>query len=108
MTLSFLLVCVFVAGAIGGLVNALISQNGFFKWKTETVDGQTIWRPGILGNVIISGVAAGISWGLYGPFAAYYILGGPKNEPEMVVGLTLSSFVGAVLVDTVLVKLKLV
>ncbi|MGO9138755.1 MAG: hypothetical protein ACLP9S_02680 [Syntrophales bacterium] len=97
MSLTILLVCVFVAGAIGGVVNALLSQNGFLKWKNDEVAGQKIWRPGILGNVIISGVASSISWGLYGPFAAYYILGGPRNESE-VVGLTLSSLVGAVLV----------
>jgi hypothetical protein len=64
------------------------------------VGTQEIWRPGILGNVLISGVASCISWGLYGPFAAYYIIGGPKpiGDVSQAVGLTLSSLVGAVLV----------
>jgi len=100
MKLPLLLVFVFIAGAIGGVVNALLSENGFLKWKKDVVNNQEIWRPGILGNVIISGVASSISWGLYGPFAAYYIFGGPKpiGEVSQAVGLTLSSLVGAVLV----------
>ena len=100
MSFSLLLVIIFIAGAIGGLINALVSQNGFFKWKKDMVGTQEIWRPGILGNVLISGVASCISWGLYGPFAAYYIIGGPKHigDVSQAVGLTLSSLVGAVLV----------
>jgi len=95
-----LLVFIFIAGAFGGIVNALLSDNGFFKWKKDVVNGQEVWRPGILGNIIVSGVAACISWGLYGPFAAYYIFGGPKptEGTALVVGLTLSSLVGAVLI----------
>ena len=100
MSLPLLLILVFVAGAIGGVVNALLTENGFLKWKKDVVNNQEIWRPGILGNVIISGVASCISWGLYGPFAAYYIFGGPKltGDTLQTVGLTLSSLVGAVLV----------
>jgi hypothetical protein len=95
-----LLAIVFIAGGIGGLINALFSDNGFLKWKKETVGDQEIWRPGILGNVLISGVASCISWGLYGPFAAYYIIGGPQLPEDVsnAVGLNLSSLVGAVLV----------
>lgn len=95
-----LLVIVFFAGAIGGVVNALLSENGSFMWEKQVLKGQEVWQPGILGNVIVSGVAACISWGLYGPFAALYILGGPKptGNTSQVVGLTLSSLVGAVLV----------
>ncbi len=100
MSLSLLLSLVFVAGAIGGVVNALLSDNGFLKWKRDVVDNQELWRPGILGNVIISGVASCISWGLYGPFAAHYVFGGPASagDASQATGLTLSSLVGAVLV----------
>ncbi len=100
MSLSLLLVLVFIAGAVGGLVNALLSDNGFLKWKKDVVDNQELWRPGILGNVIVSGVAACISWGLYGPFAAHYVFGGPISTggASQAMGLTLSSLVGAVLV----------
>jgi hypothetical protein len=96
--LWLLLVIVFFAGAVGGLVNALISENVFWGWKKEKVDNRTIWRPGIAGNMLISGIAACISWGLYGPFAASYIIGGTKSDPLQAIGLTLSALVGAVLV----------
>ena len=100
MFLWLLLCIVFIAGAVGGLVNALISENGFWGWKKEKVDSRTIWRPGIAGNMLVSGIAAFVSWGLYGPFAASYIIGGPPVAPEtsQALGLTLSSMVGAILV----------
>jgi hypothetical protein len=46
-----------VAGAVGGVVNALMSDNGFVLPKTA----HGIIRPGYLGNVLIGAVAAGIS-----------------------------------------------
>jgi hypothetical protein len=100
MGLWLLLFIVFIAGAVGGLVNALISENGFWGWKKEKVDNRTILRPGIAGNMLISGIAAFVSWGLYGPFAASYLIGGPSTAPEasQALGLTLSSMVGAILV----------
>lgn len=96
MRLLELLVIIFMAGGIGGVANAFLSDNGFFKWKKETVGNQEIWRPGILGNILISGIASCVSWGLYGPFAACYLIGGPPLPDN--IGLTLSSVVGAVLV----------
>jgi hypothetical protein len=98
MNLFVLLGIVFIAGAVGGLVNALLSENVFWGWKKENVENRTIWRPGIAGNALISGIASCISWGLYGPFAAFYIIGGTNPDPSQAVGLTLSSLVGAVLV----------
>lgn len=97
-----LLFYVAIAGAVGGFVNALISDNGFWKPITEQVDGNKIYRPGFIGNVLIGGVAAIISWGLYGPLAAYFIAGTQEamktnTSPEKI-GLTLSSLVGAVLI----------
>lgn len=92
------LIVVFVAGGIGGLVNALLSDNRFWWPKTVSSKGRKIVsRPGFIGNILISGVAACISWGLYGPFAASYIIGGPvATAPEF--GLTLSAAAGALLV----------
>ena len=99
MSMWILLLIVFIAGAVGGIVNALLSDNGFILPKPEKTSTGQIIRPGFLGNVIISGVAACISWGLYGPFAAAYIIGGPKLTGDTSqVGLTLSALVGAVLV----------
>lgn len=96
----WLLLIIFGAGVLGGLLNALITDNGFFKWRTDKVGGEKVWRPGILGNCLISGVASMVSWGLYGPLAAKYIIGGPPSivGTSQEIGLTLSSLAGAVLV----------
>jgi hypothetical protein len=99
MSLWILLLVVFLAGAVGGILNALMSDNGFFLPKWEPAGTNRLFRPGFLGNMLVSGISACISWGLYGPFAAVYILGGPARQtPEEAVGLTLSSLVGAVLI----------
>lgn len=58
-----------------------------------------IVRPGYLGNVVTGAIAAGISWGLYGPAADLAILrmGAPPAAAE-VASLSLSALVGAALV----------
>jgi hypothetical protein len=99
MTMWVLLLIVFLAGAVGGFINALLSDNGFILPRTEESGGKRIIRPGFLGNVVTGGVSACVSWGLYGPFAAAYIVGGPSAGPGgAALGLTLSALVGAVLV----------
>jgi hypothetical protein len=60
------IVTIAVAGAIGGIGNALISDNGFLFPKTDQVGGGGILRPGFLGNIAIGAMAAVISWALYG------------------------------------------
>ena len=92
-----------LAGAVGGVVNALMTDNGFALPKSEpTSTGTTVLRPGYLGNVLIGAVAAVVSWGLYGPFSAYFIAGTPQamatNASPDRVGLSLASLVGGVLI----------
>jgi hypothetical protein len=102
MLLWFLLLAVCIAGGVGGIVNAIITDNGFVLPQAKKVeDGISIIRPGFLGNILIGAVAAGVSWGLYGPLSTYIILGSEKalalNPPEGV-WLSLSSLVGAALI----------
>jgi hypothetical protein len=52
--LLFVLVC----GAIGGLVNAFIGDNGFHLPKVTN----DVWQPGWIGVVVIGAVAAAGSW----------------------------------------------
>jgi hypothetical protein len=94
---------VVIAGAVGGAVNALMTDNGFFTPKMEKVDEKTsIFRPGYLGNILIGAVAAVVSWGLYGPLSPYYIIGTEQalaaNALPETVGLTLASLVGAIMI----------
>lgn len=97
MSIWILLLIIVGAGAVGGLVNAVMTQNGFAMPRREQTDGGTILRPGFLGNVLIGGIAAGVSWGLYGPLANAVIfpLGGAKTTD---VNIALATLVGAVLV----------
>ncbi len=87
---------VLLAGAIGGVVNALMTDNGFILPKYENASGNKILRPGVIGNVLIGAIAAVISWGLYGPFANFIILPNkPGIDPP---SITVAAFVGAMLV----------
>ena len=96
-----LLLCVCGAGALGGVVNALLTDNGFILPAKVSSDAGSIVRPGFFGNVLIGAVAAGISWGLYGPLAGHIIFGSAvalaKNMDETM-SISLASLVGAVLV----------
>ena len=91
----FLLV-IFAAGAVGGLVNALLSDNAFILPRRTGRTGEIV-RWGSFTNMFIGGMAATISWGLYGPFANLSMMGSQgENAPEL--DLTLSAIIGAVLV----------
>ena len=91
------------SGAIGGVVNAFMTDNGFLLPKSDsTSSGTTILRPGYLGNVLVGAVAAVLSWGLYGPLSTFFITGttqamASNTAPENV-GLSISSLVGAILI----------
>ena len=99
----WMLVLIILAGALGGVVNAFLSDNGFLMPKSEqTTSGATVLRPGYFGNVLVGAVAALVSWGLYGPLGSLLVAGTPEalkaNVSPDKVGLTLASLVGAVLV----------
>jgi hypothetical protein len=97
-----LLLYIALAGGVGGVVNALINDKGFRMPGKVTVDGNIIFQPGWIGNVVLGAIAAVISWGLYGPLATHVIAGtvaaskNPAISDDAV--LVLSSLVGAALV----------
>lgn len=101
MSLWVYLIIIFAAGAIGGAVNALLTDNGFILPRPVEANGVKILRPGFLGNLLVSGVAASVSWGLYGPFAVSVIVGRSPDGAPPEIGLTVSSLVGALLVGIV-------
>jgi hypothetical protein len=88
---------IMLGGAVGGIVNALLSDNGFVRPSEETNGDVVIIRPGFAGNIILGAVAAFISWGLYGAFSGAVIWGahGFGKEP---ISITISSIAGAILV----------
>lgn len=93
MPLWGLAMIIFGAGALGGVVNALVTDNGFVRWRYDEVDGTRVWRPGALGNVLIGAIAAFVSWGLSGRYAAVDVVGSDAGFTE-----TMSGVAGAVLV----------
>ena len=92
-----LVLIVFGVGMLGGFINALLSDNGFVWPKYET----GILRPGFLGNMLIGGVAAAISWSLYGPLASLPIasVGSVDTTQPLKGDLTLAALGGAILVE---------
>jgi len=57
---------VLLAGAIGGILNALLIDGGFKGGVWQKLSGRNIYRPGSGGNVLIGAVAAFVIWVLYG------------------------------------------
>jgi hypothetical protein len=91
---------VLLAGAAGGLVNALLTDNGFAFPRAEYCNGVKFLRPGVLGNCIVSSAAAFISWGLYGPAATVHMLGSTPGTaaPPTPLSVTVGTIAGALLV----------
>ncbi len=94
MTLWQLLGVVFVAGGIGGMVNSLISDKGFVLPHTvPRGDGTSILLPGFIGNMLMGGISAGVSWLLYGPLSQAQL-----NVATVNITTTLTALGGAILV----------
>lgn len=99
--IMLMMLVIFAAGAVGGIVNALMTDNGFLMPRQESVRDTTIYRPGFLGNLIIGGVGALVSWGLYGPLSAYQLFStsaGLDATNWGTGGVSLASLVGAILI----------
>jgi hypothetical protein len=88
-----------VVGAIGGLINALVTDKGIRLPRSERTDAGTVWLPGTLGSLVVSAGAAVVSWALYGPVAVSYVIGGAREAgaPSQP-GLTLGAIGAAALV----------
>jgi hypothetical protein len=79
------------AGLLGGLVNALLSDDGFIIFGIQRLaDGRTILRPGFLGNALIGVITAIVLAGLYTPLGAAPMAG------TLPYPLTVQTLVGAV------------
>jgi hypothetical protein len=80
-----------IAGALGGGVNALITDNGFVLPQTR----RAIWCPGFLANVLIGAFAAFASWSFYGSGAGVELAAVAQRSQ---ISLTFSALAGAFLV----------
>src|SRR5215467_12678120 len=80
-----------IFGGIGGIVNALLSDNGFALPRKES----GVWCPGAISNVLIGALAAFASWSFYGAGAGIEL--GDKSL-RTVISLKFSVLAGAFLV----------
>lgn len=80
-----------VAGGLGGVVNALITDNGFILPQTR----RGIWCLGFLSNVLVGGFAAFSSWAFYGSGAAVDVA---QITEQTQISLRFSALAGAFLV----------
>jgi hypothetical protein len=79
------------SGAAGGIVNALLTDNGFIL-PTRVKE---IWCPGFLSNVCVGTFSAFASWAFYGSGAGLDVSGaGPRTQ----ISLTFSALAGAFMV----------
>ncbi len=76
-----------LAGLLGGLINAILTDHGFSLPGYVDKD-RTIWRTGFLGNVVVGVTAAVASWGLYGPASGYVIYPQTVNRGPYTLTLT--------------------
>src|SRR5215472_15863234 len=81
------------AGALGGLLNAVITDNKFVM--PTAIKG--VVCPGALLNVLVGGMAAITSWALYGSGAAIE-LASSGATPREVISLRLPALAGALVV----------
>jgi hypothetical protein len=63
-------------------------------------DGNSVvaWRVGVLGNMLIAAIASVVSWGLYGPFTASFVIGSPPaGQAATAITLTVGTLASALL-----------
>jgi hypothetical protein len=81
------------AGALGGAINALLSDNGFLFPRLE----EGVWCPGALSNILVGAFAAFASWSFYGAGAAIEIVAAQSTERGQI-SLRFSALAGALIV----------
>ena len=78
-------------GGLGGVVNALLSDNGFGLPRKES----GVWCPGAISNILVGAFAAFSSWAFYGSGASIELA---SQSPRSVISLRFSALAGAFLV----------
>ena len=80
-----------IFGGLGGIVNALLSDNGFALPRRES----GVWCPGVISNILIGSFAAFSSWSFYGSGASIDLA---DKSLRAVMSLRFSALAGAFLV----------
>ena len=80
-----------LAGAVGGVVNALLTDNGFVKPRFV----HNVWCPGVVSNILIGAFSAFSSWAFYGSGASVELT---QLSERTAISLRFSALAGAFLV----------
>jgi hypothetical protein len=86
---------VFGVGLVGGLANALYSGNTFLLPKADSDVYSDVYIPGLLVTAFLGGIAAVVSWGLYGANASKDVNGNANVTISALAGALLIGFGGA-------------
>ena len=78
-------------GGLGGVVNALMSDNGFVMPRKDS----GVWCPGAITNILVGAFAAFSSWAFYGSGASIELA---EQSTRAVISLRFSALAGAFLV----------
>jgi hypothetical protein len=78
-------------GGLGGVVNALFSDNGFALPRKES----GVWCPGAISNILVGAFAAFSSWAFYGSGASIELA---QQTQRSLISLRFSALAGAFLV----------
>jgi hypothetical protein len=77
-----------IAGAVGGVANALLTDNGFIRPRWI----HNIWCPGVISNVLIGALSAFSSWAFYGSGASIEL---SQLSERSAISLRFSALAGA-------------
>jgi hypothetical protein len=70
---------IMISGAFGGLINAILSENGFILPREEESENVNIIIPGVIANILTGAAAGFIFWGLT-ESNTMSVIYGPGNE----------------------------
>jgi hypothetical protein len=84
-------ILIITAGALGGISNALLTDNGFILPRLK----DKIWCPGFISNVLLGAFSAFASWAFYGSGASIDLA---NATDQTVISLRFSALAGAFLV----------
>lgn len=89
---------ILLTGALGGAINAFISDNGFVLPREENINNVVIFRPGFIGNIIIGAIASLVTWGLTGSYSNAVIFGPQAGIGTEDIGTQISALASSLLV----------
>jgi hypothetical protein len=94
MAIWVMCLVILIAGAVGGVGNALITDNGFLRPVWESVGNTKILRPGVFGNVLLGALGALVTWGLLSSVATLVMF---KDSQALSADLTVGTLIGAII-----------